>query len=321
MRQLEPLSKLCPVTTLQMAVLPSELEAYVVRVQTLNSIALMVPDIDEAEEFYIDRWGMAPVNGDGDAQRRYFRALASPHHALSLEQAPEGAERGELAHVSFDVVTRADLDAAVVEAVAAGGSVVREPGPPVGPGHEASAALRDPDGNVVELIYGATVTEETHRARIVAPRKLGHVVLNTPQRKTMERFYAQLGLKVSDRTARGMSFLRCNRDHHSLAVVDSERTGVQHVAFDVVEMDNVMVALGALTREGTACVWGPGRHGPGHNIFTYYADPAGVFIEYYADLEQVEEELDGPLEEKFWGDEWNGDVWGLAGPPPPNFTR
>ncbi|MFI8090729.1 VOC family protein [Streptomyces sp. NPDC086080] len=292
-----------------------------VRVQSLSNIALAVPDLDRTQDFYVDRWGLAPVGGDGDARRRYFRTLTSAHHGLSLEQAPAGAERGELVHISFDVATRADLDAAVAAVVAAGGRVEREPGDAVGPGHEASAAVRDPDGNVVQLLYGATVTEEIHRARIVAPRKLGHVVLNTPQRAALERFYAELGLIVSDRTARGMSFMRCNRDHHSLAVVDSERTGVQHVAFDVVGMDSVMTALGRLTREGTACVWGPGRHGPGRNIFTYYSDPAGVFVEYYAELEQVEEEIDGPLEAKFWGEEWKGDTWGYAGPPPPDFTK
>lgn len=292
-----------------------------VRVQTLNNIALAVPDLDRTEDFYVDRWGLALVNGDGDSRRRYFRTLTSAHHGLSLEQAPAGAERGELVHISFDVATRADLDAAVEAAVAAGGQVEREPGEAVGPGHQAGAAVRDPDGNVVQLLYGAEFTEESHRARIVAPRKLRHVVLNSPQRAVLERFYAALGLKVSDRTARGMSFMRCNRDHHSLAICDSERTGVQHIAFDVVEMDSVMTALGALTREGTACVWGPGRHGPGRNIFTYYADPAGVFIEYYAELEQVEEEMEGPLEARFWGEEWKGDTWGYAGPPPPNFTK
>lgn len=292
-----------------------------IHVQALNSIALAVPDLEAAEDFYTDRWGLAPVNGEGDSRRRYLRTLSSAHHRLSLEQAPVGATRGELVHLSFDVPTRASLDEAVEGAVAAGGQVEREPGEATGPGHEASAALRDPDGNVVRLLYGATVTEESHRARIVAPRKLGHVVLNTPRRAGMERFYASLGLRVSDRTAIGMSFLRCNRDHHSLAVVDSERTGVQHVAFDVVEMDSVMTAMGALTREGTPCVWGPGRHGPGNNIFTYYTDPAGVFIEYYAELEQVEEELDGPLEAKFWGPEWKGDIWGCAGPPPADFTK
>ncbi|MCL7366008.1 VOC family protein [Streptomyces ardesiacus] len=292
-----------------------------VRVQTLNNIALAVPDLDRAQDFYVDRWGLAPVNGDGDGRHRYFRTQTSAHHGLSLEQAPSGAERGELVHISFDVATRADLDAAVEAAVAAGGQVEREPGEAVGPGHEAGAAFRDPDGNVVWLLHGATFTEESHRARIVAPRKLGHIVLNTPRRAVLERFYASLGLRVSDRTARGMSFMRCNRDHHSLALCDSERTGVQHIAFDVVEMDSVMTALGALTREGTPCVWGPGRHGPGNNIFTYYADPAGVFIEYYAELEQVEEEMEGPLEARFWGPEWKGDTWGYAGPPPANFTK
>lgn len=292
-----------------------------VHVLSLNSIALAVPDLDETVEFYLDRWGLASVDGDSDSHHRYLRAVTSAHHSLSLEQAPAGTGRGELVHLSFDLPTRADLDTAVEETIAAGGRLEREPGPAIGPGHTASAAVRDPDGNVVQLLVGAVVTEESHRARIVAPRKLGHAVLNTPRRAEMERFYATLGLRVSDRTARGMSFLRCNRDHHTLALVDSERTGVQHMAFDVVDLDSVMIALGALQREGTACVWGPGRHGPGHNIFTYYADPAGVFLEYYAELEQVEEELDGPLEAKFWGEEWKGDTWGYAGPPPPDFTR
>ena len=39
------------------------------------------------------------------------------------------------------------------------------------------------------------------------------------------------------------------------------------------------------------------------------------------DPETLDEELEGPLEAKFWGDEWKGDVWGFAGPPPANFTR
>lgn len=291
-----------------------------IHVQTLSNIALAVPDLDAAEDFYRDRWGLAPVNGDGDRDHRYFRTWTSAHHGLSLEQAAPDATRGAMVHVSFDVSTRSDLDRVVEQAVAAGGTLEREPGEAIAPGHRASASVRDPDGNLIQLLHGATVTEENYRARIVAPRKLGHVVLNTPQRDVMERFYAGVGLRVSDRTARGMSFLRCNRDHHSLALCDSERTGVQHIAFDVVEMDNVMTALGALTREGTDCVWGPGRHGPGNNIFTYYADPAGVFVEYYAELEQVDEEIGDTLEARFWGEEWQGDLWGYAGRPPSNFT-
>lgn len=296
-------------------------EVSVARVQTLNSVALAVPDVDEVEAFYVDRWGLAPVNGDGDGTRRYLRTLTSAHHVLSLEQASPEASRGELAHVAFDVATRSDLDAVFAAAIAQGGDVVSEPGEPLGPGHEASAVVRDPDGNLVQLLHGSRIAQSDHRARIVAPRKLGHAVLNTPQRAVLERFYAGIGLRVTDRTARGMSFLRCNRDHHSLALVDSERTGIQHIAYDVVNLDNVMTALGALTREGTPCVWGPGRHGPGHNIFTYYADPSGVFIEYYADLEQVDDDMDEAIEARFWGEDWKGDTWGYAGPPPSNFTK
>jgi catechol-2,3-dioxygenase len=136
----------------------------------------------------------------------------------------------------------------------------------------------------------------------------------------MERFYRQLGFRVSDRTARGMTFLRCNQDHHTLALTQSTGTGVQHVAYDVVDLDSVMRALGWFTSNDLACIWGPGRHGPGNNIFTYYTDPAGLIVEYYAELQQIGHPEDD-IEERYWGPEWSGDLWGLAGPPPPEFRR
>jgi len=33
--------------------------------------------------------------------------------------------------------------------------------------------------------------------------------------------------------------------------------------------------------------WGPGRHGPGNNLFVFVHDPEGNWIEISAELEQV----------------------------------
>jgi catechol-2,3-dioxygenase len=269
--------------------------------------------VDAVTDFYTGQWGLQLFEAVGG--RRYLRTQDSGHHALILDaDQPAG-----LHHLGFEVDDRADLDRAVDAALASGAPVEREPGDAVEPGHRASAALRDPDGNIVELLWAPETVRDTYEAPLVAPRKVGHVVLNTPQPEAMEHFYGQMGFRVSDRTARGMTFLRCNRDHHSLAFMRSGRTGVQHVAYDVDVLDNVMRGLAHFTKQDIPCLWGPGRHGPGNNIFTYYADPAGTVIEYYAELEQVDD-LDGePLEERFWGPEWGGDLWGLAGPPPEVF--
>ena len=285
-----------------------------IKVKGLDHVCLGGGDIEKVTDFYTEQWGLQLFEeADG---KRYLRTQESGHHALLLDPAqPAG-----LHHLAFEVHERADLDRAVEAALAAGRTVERVPGDAVEPGHRASAAIHDPDGNLVELLWAPDAVTDTYQAPLVAPRKVGHVVLNSPQPEAMEDFYGRhLGFRVSDRTARGMTFLRCNRDHHTLAFMKSGRTGVQHVAYDVDILDNVMRGLAHFTQNGIPCVWGPGRHGPGSNIFTYYTDPAGTIIEYYAELEQVDD-LDGePIEERFWGPEHGGDVWGLAGPPPEIF--
>lgn len=287
-----------------------------IKVKSLDHIEFGVPLIDEVTGFYAEKWGLQPFDQSSGDEVRYMRTQESGHHAIAFRP----AEALSFGHLAFQVSNREDLEIAASEAELAGGSVEKMPGDATEPGHKRSTRLRDPDGNPVELIWSPDQIRDRYSAPLVAPKKIGHVVLNTPQTELMEHFYGQLGFQVSDRTARGMSFLRCNADHHSLAFNRSARTGVQHVAYDVVEMDNVMKALGSLTKSGSQCIWGPGRHGPGNNIFTYYSDPVGLIIEYYAELEQVSEP-DEDIETRFWGPEWQGDLWGTAGPPPGPFTN
>jgi catechol 2,3-dioxygenase len=39
---------------------------------------------------------------------------------------------------------------------------------------------------------------------------------------------------------------------------------------------------------GHTIEWGPGRHGPGNNVFGYFIDPFGIVIEYTAEVTQVD---------------------------------
>src|SRR2546426_636483 len=60
-------------------------------------------------------------------------------------------------------------------------------------------------------------------------RKLGHVVLNVTDLERSVRFYTDLlGLEISDRypdsmVPGGMVFMRCNADHHGVALVAPPR--------------------------------------------------------------------------------------------------
>lgn len=286
-----------------------------VRVTGLYRVAIQVPNLDAVVEFYRDVWGMHLID-----VRKGIARFASRGKSYADFLVGEGA-RSQLDHIAFTVADKATLDALLARVAEDGVSVDQ----PVEKGDADSgvrwaAVLRDCDGNKVHLVVPAETGAVAEAAGAQAgPRKIGHVVLWAQQVDAMERWYRQLGLMVSDRTKAGMSFLRCNTDHHTLALIGHPTLkGLQHIAFEVETLDAVMRQLGRLKKAGVSCIWGPGRHGPGNNIFTYYQDPAGTTIEYYAELEQVAVS-DEPPAVRYWGPEHSGDVWGLAGPPPPVF--
>jgi catechol 2,3-dioxygenase len=61
--------------------------------------------------------------------------------------------------------------------------------------------------------------------------------------------------------------------------------------------------------------WGPGRHGPGNNLFNYFIDPFGVVIEYTAEVEQVDERYQPRGPEDWKWPPGRVDQWGISAPP------
>jgi hypothetical protein len=47
-------------------------------------------------------------------------------------------------------------------------------------------------------------------------------------------------------------------------------------------------------------LWGPGRHGIGHNLFAYHQSPAGLITELFAELDQMKDEALGYFEPRPW---------------------
>src|SRR6266849_6417474 len=91
--------------------------------------------------------------------------------------------------------------------------------------------------------------------------KLGHVVINVRDVGRSAEFYTQvLGFQISDvypeeMVPGGMVFLRCNQDHHGIALVGSMTTEaanveLNHLAFEVATLDEVVRARDHLRRHG-----------------------------------------------------------------------
>ena len=58
-----------------------------------------------------------------------------------------------------------------------------------------------------------------------------------------------------------MAFVNCNRDHHTIALADTDNDALNHIAFLMPDLELVMRGGGRLKDAGYAIEWGPGRHG------------------------------------------------------------
>jgi len=138
------------------------------------------------------------------------------------------------------------------------------------------------------------------------------VVLNSNDADAAERFAIdELGFRLSDRT-RHMGFVRCNRVHHCIAYARAGFTSLHHIAFEMADIDGVMRGIGRMRDAGFPPVWGPGRHGPGNNVFGYFIGPHGGVIEYTAEVEEVGDDykVGGPADWKW--PPGRTDHWGVA---------
>jgi catechol-2,3-dioxygenase len=152
-------------------------------------------------------------------------------------------------------------------------------------GAEREREVRGPEGELYRFVVQQNETAlPAHPDR---PTALSHVVLNSADVDAAERFaVAELGFKVSDRT-KVMTFVRCNRKHHCIAYARAGYASLNHIAFDMPGLDSVMRGIGRLRDAGYPVVWGPGRHGPGNNVFGYFIGPHGGVVEYTAEVSEV----------------------------------
>jgi catechol 2,3-dioxygenase len=127
-------------------------------------------------------------------------------------------------------------------------------------------------------------------------RKIGHVVLNVSDLERAVAFYTRvLGMRVSDRypdemVPGGMVFLRCNADHHGVALVGgapaADRSTLNHFAFEVATLQEVFRARAWLRTQGVPIQF-EGRRRAGCQIAIEFQDPDGNNLEIYWNIDQV----------------------------------
>jgi catechol 2,3-dioxygenase-like lactoylglutathione lyase family enzyme len=281
----------------------------IARLRALRSVTLRTPALADTADFYEHVWGLAET--DRDTGSVWLRGTGPEHHVLQLV---DDVERG-LGKIAFAVGTPAEIDEAARRLGARGVPVVTEPGPLDQAGAGYGLRFVDPEGRLVELSCDThAVAPQDPDGHPALPRKLAHVVLNTVDIDAACAFYTDvLGMRISDWSEHQMAFLRCNADHHVIAFNQAAWTSINHVAYEMGSIDHFMRGIGRLRHHDTVPLWGPGRHGPGNNTFSYFADPAGLVCEYTSEVDQVTE--DAWLCRVWRRTPELADLWGTAGPP------
>jgi catechol 2,3-dioxygenase-like lactoylglutathione lyase family enzyme len=177
-----------------------------------------------------------------------------------------------------------------------------------------------PSGHPIELHSSVGETSQSFYPTVgVRPRRLGHALLKVDDIPKIEDFLTEiLSFRVSDRGVGGeIVWFRCSEIHHSINLLHGP-PGLHHYAWEVDDWSAFKHLGDVLRGHQSQLVWGPGRHGPGNNLFTYHADSTGALVEYFADILRIENE-----ESYQWRDwsevpEWNN-VWGPL--PPANFRE
>jgi catechol 2,3-dioxygenase-like lactoylglutathione lyase family enzyme len=196
-----------------------------------------------------------------------------------------------------------------------GVKIVQQPGPLDEPGNGFGLRFIDPDGRCIELSSDVSKYDDGWRAKNVEPRSICHVVNNTPDLNRITDFYKNvLGFRVSDWSGQQMVFLRSDAKHHNISFNAAPHASVNHVAYLVSGVDQIMCGIANLKKYGIEPSWGPGRHGPGNNIFCYFKDPFGYVAEYTSDIDYITDEAHH--EPRVWprGPD-SMDRWGVAAPP------
>ncbi len=277
-------------------------------ISALRSVALTVPDLTLAEDFFTRTWRLQVVARTDNAL--YLRGAGSDHHLLALHHAP-GAAR--ILHITLRARSLNALSLAAQKTVAAGGRVLAPTAPLAEPGGGQAMTLTDPDGRVFRLVY-----EDEQLDTIDAPDmplRLAHVVLNSSHIENTRQFMeTALDFSMSDRT-RIMAFMRCNNDHHSVALGDTDNNALNHIAFLMPDIDAVMRGGGRMQEAGFPIEWGPGRHGPGDNAFNYFIGPFDLVIEYTAEVEQIDDSYQTGQPSDWTWPPGRVDQWGISPPP------
>ena len=254
------------------------------RVSEIRYVGYGVKDLASEQNFYTSKWGLEEVSSTDDMVWLKTQGH-DEHHVVRLHESPTN----NVEVIAFAADTSADVTALFEGVSQAGAQIIHTPRELEGPGGGFGFRFFSPDGLPFEISSDVARGPRRELSRWEAvPVRISHIVLHSPDHHRLVDFFTNvLGFRTSDWLGDAMCFLRCNEAHHRLAVLPGPAC-LNHVAFDMLSVDDMMKGASRLRKEGFDLRWGPGRHTAGNNTFCYFVSPNGFAVEYTAELEKVD---------------------------------
>jgi catechol 2,3-dioxygenase-like lactoylglutathione lyase family enzyme len=285
-----------------------------IKVKRLRHVSFASPNVEAQLDYYQSIIGLAVIGRD---DRRIILGTESDELTLVLEH---GAA-SRLTAIAYEVAPVLDLSD--LQKSLASLNIKSEVRSDTAPGIPKTLVFNDPDGLQIELFSRWDFCKPVEPIRGLAVAKLGHVALYTPDPERAARFFGDvLGFRVSDRIEENFVFMRCGPEHHAMNFARGTEARIHHLAFELRDASHMHQACDLLGRNKFQILWGPVRHGPGHNVAVYHHNPDRYLIELYYSMDLMLDEELGYFEPRPWHRDrpqrpktWVGlprDVWGVG---------
>lgn len=286
-------------------------------IRKLGHVELEVRDLERMADFYTHVIGLTEAGRERGV--RYLSTVVD-HHSLILRQ----GEATRLVKIAFEADP---VDENEARRYFASKNLSCEWLSDSQPGIAKVLRTANTDGVPIEIYSAFEPSLHPYSFRGVDPVKLSHVASLSPDLHRLVDYYTNvLGLRFSDSMQEFFYFLRCGADHHTINMVAGNYSAMQHFAFELLDVAHLRSACDTLARHGVEILWGPLRHGCGHNLAIYHFDPEGNIIEHCTELDRMSNEAlgyfdprpyhrDRPQKPKMWNPKDAIAVWGRFPPP------
>jgi catechol-2,3-dioxygenase len=262
------------------------------KVFQLGYVALATPDIQRTKDHYLQNLGMTEVARGDDGS--VYLSIGYNHHDLVLRSATQKA----LLHVGFHLKPHIAVSDIARDARELGltATVKTDSQPGVAEVVEVEA----PGGVVIQFYSAMEAPAPGFKQGGASPMRLGHVAIISADGDKLIAFFKDfLGFWFTDDILGIANFITCNREHHVVNIVKAPQFRVHHIAFELRDNACHALAADALRGNGVPLLWGPSRHGAGHNLASYHHDPDKVMVEFYTEMDAFIPEL-GMCEPRPW---------------------